>query len=1096
MISSPADGARRPGRRTRTGPAALPPAVGTAAEGGSSGAATPFAGGGVRASSAGAAEEVLDLRLAGLAAAAWLAALAGLRLAAGETAALAGVAAGLAAVLGLHLCGVLGRPTAPARRYGWIVLAALLGVVCGATATAARVAVRDAAPVRALVAARPLVTADLVVRDDPRPIRGVAGRPATLLLRADLIRLTDAEGHRLTGPVRGLVLATDPAWRTVLPGQRATARGRLAAPRGGDLTAAVLTAAGPPTRHGRPPWAQRAAGVLRAGLQRACEPLPDEPGGLLPGLVVGDTSRLPPAVEEDFRTTGMTHLNAVSGSNVAIIVGAVLLLARWARAGPRTAAGLCVLALVGFVILVRPSPSVVRAAAMGGIGLAALAAGRSRAALPALAAAVTVLVLVDPELAGNPGFTLSVCATGGLLLLAPGWRDALRRRGVPAGLAEALAVPGAAQLACGPVIAGLSGTVSLVAVPANLLAVPAVAPATVLGVAAAVVSPVWPAGAGLTAWLASWPARWLVLVAGQGARLPAGTVPWPGGVTGALLLAALSVALLFAVRRPLLRRLVAVGAVAVVLGTLPVRLLAPGWPPPGWVVVACAVGQGDAVVLPVAAGRAVVVDAGPDPSGVDGCLRRLGVREVPLLVVSHFHADHVGGIAGVFRGRRVADLVTPAWAEPPYGVAQVRAAARGGAAAPRTVSVGWRWRAGAVELAALGPPYPLRGSRSDPNNNSLVLAATVAGVRILLAGDAETEEQRALLEAGAPGTLRADVLKVAHHGSAYQDPEFLVAVRPAVALVSVGAGNDYGHPNGALLDRLRRGGARVLRTDTSGDVAAVRDGRGLAVVARGLGPGRRAAGPGADRLAGIIGGSNQMSGFTLSAGCAVTVLDDQARSGRSACEYGRRDPRQPASHSARSRRRGTARHASGHRSRRASPQRRPRRRCPRVPGRFPDGRRDRRDAQPFALRWPAGAGASVRPGRPQGPGRRTARLREEPGPRGAARGAAPRRGEGKGVRRRAARRGCDRCAGGEAQGAPGTRRLRTGRDPPQWGQVHRGRGGGADRRRRHRSSGAGRRLLPARRGHRRSDRGGHGGPLLQGPGRGHRLHRRRRDNGR
>ncbi|MET8068101.1 ComEC/Rec2 family competence protein, partial [Micromonospora sp. NPDC005313] len=335
------------------------------------------------------------------------------------------------------LCGVLGRPGAPARRYGWIVVAVLLGVLCGAAATGARVAVRDAAPVRALITERAQVTAELVLRDDPRPVRGAPGRQPMLLVRVDLIRLTGPDGARVTGPVRALVLATDPAWRPLLPGQRVTSRGRLSAPRGGDLTAAVLSTTGPPTLRGEASWPQRAAGVLRTGLQRACEPLPDAPGGLLPGLVVGDTSRLPPEVEEDFRATGMTHLNAVSGSNVAIVVGAVLLLARWARAGPRTAATLCVLALVGFVILVRPSASVVRAAAMGAIGLAALAAGRSRSALPALATAVTGLILYDPDLAGDPGFALSVCATGGLLLLAPGWRDALRRRGVPAGLAEA-----------------------------------------------------------------------------------------------------------------------------------------------------------------------------------------------------------------------------------------------------------------------------------------------------------------------------------------------------------------------------------------------------------------------------------------------------------------------------------------------------------------------------------------------------------------------------------------------------------------------------------------------------------------------------------
>lgn len=780
-----------------------------------------------------------DLRLAGLAVAAWLAALASLHLSARSAALLAAGAAGLAVLVAAHLLGRLGRPADPVRRHGWIAVAVLLGVVCGATATAARLGVRDAPAVRALVDDRATVTADLVVRADPRPLRGVAGRPATLLVRAESVALTGPDGVRVAASLRVLLLATDPAWRALLPGQRLTAEGRLGAPRGGDLTAAVLTVRGPPTPHGPPPWSQRAAGTLRAGLQRVCEPLPDEQGGLLPGLVVGDTSRLLPAVEEDFRTTGMTHLNAVSGSNVAIVVGAVLLLARWARAGPRVAAGLCVLALVGFVILVRPSPSVVRAATMGAIGLAALAAGRPRAALPALAAAVAALVLFDPELAGDPGFALSVLATAGLLLLAPGWRDGLRRRGVPPGFAEALAVPAAAQLACGPVVAGISGTVSLVAVPANLLAVPAIAPATVLGVAAAVLSPVWSPGAELAAWLASWPAWWLVTVARYGARLPAGMLPWPDGVPGALLLAGLTVALLVATRRPVVRRLVAVVAVAVVAGTLPVRLVAGGWPPDRWVAVACAVGQGDALVLPVAVGRAVVVDAGPDPAAVDGCLRRLGVREVPLLLFSHFHVDHTGGVAGVFRGRRVAAVRTPQWPEPAAGRDLVRAAAAAGGAVLAPAPAGWAYRAGGVELVVLGPPYPLRGTRSDPNNNSLVLRATVAGVRILLAGDAETEEQRALLDRMPPGGVRADVLKVAHHGSAYQDPAFLDAVRPSVALVPVGAGNSYGHPNAAVLARLVRGGARVLRTDTDGDVAVVRSGGGMAVVVRGVPPGQR-----------------------------------------------------------------------------------------------------------------------------------------------------------------------------------------------------------------------------------------------------------------
>nr|WP_307804010.1 ComEC/Rec2 family competence protein [Micromonospora echinofusca] len=817
-----------------------------------------------------------DLRLAGLAVSTWLSALAGLHLTATTALVLAVVGAGSAALLAVHVRSgpvsggsvsggpvsggavsggaVSGRAVSGAAgrdrvdgcraawhrllgRYGWVVVSVLLGLVCGAGSTAARLVVRDAPPVRALAEQRATVTAELVVRDDPRPVRGAAGRPATMLVATESAWLDPVDDPaRTVVPARVLVLASHPGWRALLPGQRLTATGRLAVPRGGDLTAVVLTSTGPPTLVGRPSWAQRVAGILRAGLQRACAPLPDEPGGLLPGLVVGDTSELPAMVEEDFRATGMTHLNAVSGSNVAIVVGLVLLLARWARAGPWVAAGLCAVALVGFVILARPSPSVVRAATMGAIGLAALATGRPRAAVPALGAAVTVLVVVDPELAGDAGFALSVLATGGLLLVAPRWRDALRRRGVPAGVAEALVVPAAAQLACAPVVAGLSGTVSLVAVPANLLAVPAIAPATILGVAAAVVSPVWPGGAEFAAWLGSWPAWWLVTVARHGAQTPAGTLPWIGGVTGALLLAAVTVALLLGVRHPVVRRLVAVVTVAVVVGALPVRLVADGWPPAGWVAVVCAVGQGDTVVLATGPGQAVVVDAGPDPAAVDRCLRRLGVDEVPLLLFSHFHADHTGGVDGVFRGRRVTAVATPAWPEPVTGRVAVESAAHAAGTPVGAVAAGWTYRAGGLTMTVLGPPQPLRGTRSDPNNNSLVLLAHLGGLRILLAGDAETEEQRALLESPPGAGLRAEVLKVAHHGSAYQDPAFLDAVAPTVALVSVGVGNDYGHPSPSVLARLSRQGARVLRTDIEGDLAVVVLSGGPAVATRGNDP--------------------------------------------------------------------------------------------------------------------------------------------------------------------------------------------------------------------------------------------------------------------
>lgn len=775
-----------------------------------------------------------DLRLAGFAVAIWLASLAALYVPAGiGTAIGAGalVAAGVLAVMAARRTPreVARRPSIA--RLWWVAVAILLGVGAGAVATGVRVGVREAEPLAELVRDGRSVRVEAVVRDDPRAVSGSPGMPVTYLVAVDLRRVAVDDQAPMRLSVRSLVLGGDPAWRELLPGQRVTAKGKLLAPRGGDLRAAVVSVRQAPTLVGRAPWSQRAAGALRAGLQRACEPLPDDAGGLLPGLVVGDTSRLDPAVEEDFRTTGMTHLMAVSGTNVAIVLGVVLFAVRRTRAGPIVMALVCVIALAGFVILARPSPSVVRAAAMGAIGLIGLASGRPRAALPALGAGVAVLILIDSELAADIGFALSVLATAGLLLLAPVWRDALRRRGWPPGVAEALAVPAAAQVACGPVVAGLSGAISLVAVPANLLVVPAIAPATLLGVGAALASPVWPGAAEFLAWLGHWPAKWLVVVATYGARVPAGALPWPEGVPGALLLAVITVALLVAARRPLVRKLAAIVALAGVLGALPVRVLAPGWPPADWIVVVCAVGQGDAIVLPAGSGRAVVVDAGPEPNAVDHCLRRLGVRQVALFVASHFHMDHVGGLAGVFRGRVVGAVAGPDWPEPPAGRAAVVQAA--GGMPLHEVGPGWSYAVGGLELTVIGPFEPLHGTNSDPNNNSLVLRARSLGRTVLLPGDAETEEQEELLEYLGTDAVRADVLKIAHHGSAYQSPRFLDEIDPAVALVSVGQDNDYGHPNAALLTRLARGGTRVMRTDERGDLAAVATDRGLGVVARG-----------------------------------------------------------------------------------------------------------------------------------------------------------------------------------------------------------------------------------------------------------------------
>lgn len=755
-----------------------------------------------------------DLRLVVAAVAAWLSVLAALGLPAR-----AGFAVGATALVGAAV-SMGGRRATAALVLGCAGAAAL--------ATAARVAAVEQSPLTALAEHRAAVSMELVITGDPRPLRAGAGPPRVLVGARAVQVSADGRSWSLSGRV--LVLAPVEGWRTLLPSQHVRAQGRLGLPSRPDLTAAVLSARSAPAEVSSPSTAQTAAGRVRAGLRDASAVLPEGPRGLLPGLVLGDTSELDPTLAEEFRTAGLSHLTAVSGTNCTIVSGVVLLLLRLLTVGPRLSALVSGLALVGFVILARPSPSVLRAAVMGGIALVALASGRPRSAMPALGAAVLALVFVSPPLARDPGFALSVLATAGLVLLGPGWAAWLRSRRVPPGLAEALAVPAAATVTTAPVVAAISGTVSLVSVPANLLAAPAVAPATVLGVLAAVVSPVSSDAAEWLARLAGLPVGWLAAVGTRAAHVPAAAVSWPGGTTGALLLVVALVAGVAAVRRPAVRRVVLAAAVGALLVLVPFRATAPGWPPPGWLFVACSVGQGDALVVRAGPGSAMVVDAGPDPAAVDGCLRRLGVRVVPLLLLSHLHADHVDGLAGVLRGRSVGEVDVSASREPAGGWREVAEDARRAGIPVRTVAVGEQRRFGSVTVDVLAPVQAFHGTRSDPNNSSVVVRVATGGRTLLLTGDVEVEAQDALLRTGAD--LHADVLKVPHHGSAAQSPAFLRAVRAPVAVVSVGVGNDYGHPSPVLLRELDRLGTRVFRTDTAGDVAVSERGGTLTVVTR------------------------------------------------------------------------------------------------------------------------------------------------------------------------------------------------------------------------------------------------------------------------
>ncbi|MFC5140583.1 ComEC/Rec2 family competence protein [Actinomycetospora rhizophila] len=778
-----------------------------------------------------------DLRLVPAALASWGVAIAALTAGWGVALALVVLAAVAAVIAARRATGRRG-PGRPGLRA--VVVAAggctaAVGLVAGLGAFAVA-----SHPLRPATGAGVSARLDLVVTADPRPVRSSVPGPGRVVVRGELVggQVGAGPGWRAGGRVVLLAPAED--WAGLLPGQLVSARGRLGPPDRADLTVAVLQVRGPPRSVGPVPAVQRAAGDLRGGLRDAARAvLAEDPAGLLPGLVVGDTSGVSPGLADDFRAAGLTHLTAVSGTNVAIVCGAVLLLARLGRLGPRTAAVLAGLALVGFVVLARPSPSVLRAAVMGGVTVLALAVARRRSVVPALCAAVIVLLLVDPGLATDPGFALSVLATGALVLLAPGFVARMRARRVPAGVAEALAVPAAAHVVTAPVIAGLSGEVSLVAVVANLFAAPVIAPVTVLGVMAAGVAPWWTAGAHALVWAAGPGVSWLVWVARRCAAVPGATLDWPGGVPGALALAGLVVLVGAALRWRRLRAVVAAVLVGALLVLVPTRVAPPGWPPARWTLVACDVGQGDALVLATGEpGRAVLVDVGPDAGAIDGCLVRLGVRSLALVVLSHLHADHVGGLAGALAGRSVGGVALGPAREPADTLAQVvrRAAAARAPLVGLARGTVLRWPG--LVLEVLGPVRPTAHvdgeDGSAVNDTSVVVRAHTPVGRVLLPGDAELSSQSSLLGSGAD--LHAEILKVPHHGSRSSLPTFLTAARASLALVSVGRGNTYGHPNPQVVGLLARTGALVRRTDESGDLAVVAgaDPRaGPAVVARG-----------------------------------------------------------------------------------------------------------------------------------------------------------------------------------------------------------------------------------------------------------------------
>ena len=643
-----------------------------------------------------------------------------------------------------------------------------------------------------------------------------SGQPATVAVRV---------------PVRLLGLKVDQR----LPlGSRLEGRVRLIALEAGDDRVALVTPITPLEPVGEPAALIGSADGLRAGFLALMAPFAGDGADLLPGLAIGDTSAVSDSLDAAMKDSALSHLTAVSGANCAIVVGLVLglgALARWPRP---VRVGAALAALAGFVVLVTPEPSVVRAAVMAAAVLLALASGRPARGLPVLGLAVLGIIVLDPWIARQYGFVLSVLATAALLVLAAPLAAVLRRA-LPAPIALAIAVPLAAQLACQPVLILLAPQLPLAGVVANMLAAPAAPVATIVGMVACLLAPIIPPLATIVAGIAWLPSAWIAGVARVTSELPGALLPWPEGALGALMLAVLTAAGLVAagvparLGSPRWRRgtatCVAGALVVIMAATAGVAALRSLGRPADWVVAQCDIGQGDAVLVRDN-GRIALIDTGANPELLERCLSTLGIDRIDLLVLTHFDLDHVGAVEVVV-GRVDRAIIGPTGRD--QDVAVVNALVSGGADVD-VVSDGEVGMVGGCGWRVLWPPAH-RGV--EPGNDaSLVVEWRGSGQAgscpsMLTLGDLGEKAQ--LMLDSAYDVQPVDIVKVSHHGSADQHLELYRAVKAPVALIGVGVDNGYGHPAPSLLAELEELGAVIGRSDLHGLVLIGRDDHGLRV---------------------------------------------------------------------------------------------------------------------------------------------------------------------------------------------------------------------------------------------------------------------------
>jgi len=605
-------------------------------------------------------------------------------------------------------------------------------------------------------------------------------------------------------PIR--IMTRDQRVIDLLPGQIISGNARIVASKEARVAALVLINGQIKVETQPSRWAST-LGSIRLGLRNISGD--SDAGALIPGMVLGDTSKQSEIFKIDMRRSGLAHLVAVSGANFAIVSSFVLWAMQFLIPRIRWRLGATAIFLICFICLVRPSPSVLRAAAMAAVMLVAHGSKRSGDSLPALGFAIAAVVIGDPWQARDAGFALSVLATAGLLLFAPRLIAKLSLK-MPTIIASALALPISAMLFCSPILVALSGYLSPISIVANLLAAPAVAPITILGFIATLLASFLPIVSNFLIFLIRFPAGFIASVAHWAADFP--VITMRTGRIGFLVVAGL-ILIWWLFHK--YRKVIFIFFLVLILGIAWLGR----WPAGDWQVANCDIGQGDSMVINLGQNRAIVIDVGPDEVLVDRCLKQLGIKEVPLLILSHFHADHVDGLAGLIKNRRIGQTWISNNNDPTIQSLRVKALLRG-----KEIVIarrGMKTSIGAISIKVLWPDTTIgnfesfSGEGSIVNNSSIATIFSSPDFTLLAAGDLESPVQQLLV--GDVGPI--DIYKVSHHGSANHSSDFMAELKPKIAIISVGTGNTYGHPASEILSALLALGARVYRTDLDGAIA-------------------------------------------------------------------------------------------------------------------------------------------------------------------------------------------------------------------------------------------------------------------------------------